>query len=300
MASHCGAPLLPETRIEFQPDNPKLQNSAAYKRYDSYKQADTVGKALQLGASRVDVRFDLSKGFAVLMDAPAIPISKEAKKCKRKAPACSAGSVGDKQSPAACSVVVPRQESATPVSVRTRARIIPGDPILRAVLGHVHKGGFWEDIVLLAIPANAIQRRKYVCSAFMKNLRAQLAKQVPSIEEEFGWVRSLEWQSAAATLGEEVADSNELEVFLQPLNACQLKARALIVASQVLAVYHCLGAQYDHILDNLIEVAQVERVAVARAKSFILEVTDWAHPRSIQAARRSDGRRTFDVESHRP
>ena len=57
MAAHDDA-------IRFQEWNPKKQHTAAWRRYEKYKVATTVGGALNLGARSVDIKYDLDHRFA--------------------------------------------------------------------------------------------------------------------------------------------------------------------------------------------------------------------------------------------
>ena len=50
--------------IRFLERNPKRQKTAAWERYETYKVATTVGDALKLGATLVDIRHDLRHCFA--------------------------------------------------------------------------------------------------------------------------------------------------------------------------------------------------------------------------------------------
>ena len=54
------------TPILFQPDNPHRGGTAAYTRYDLYKNAQSVGAARTLSATPQDLKGDLEKGFAQL------------------------------------------------------------------------------------------------------------------------------------------------------------------------------------------------------------------------------------------
>eukprot|EP00931_Biecheleriopsis_adriatica_P034246 TRINITY_DN1979_c0_g1_i1.p2 TRINITY_DN1979_c0_g1~~TRINITY_DN1979_c0_g1_i1.p2 ORF type:complete len:102 (+),score=35.41 TRINITY_DN1979_c0_g1_i1:65-370(+) len=53
-----------ETRkIQFLVPNPKVVGSDAFKRYQKYMKAQTIGEALKLGAHAGDLQWDRSKGF---------------------------------------------------------------------------------------------------------------------------------------------------------------------------------------------------------------------------------------------
>ena len=54
-------------------DIPKKAGSAAFARYERYMVATTVGGYLDLGGSRADLRYDLSKGYAALPEEMPIP-----------------------------------------------------------------------------------------------------------------------------------------------------------------------------------------------------------------------------------
>ena len=51
--------------IRSQACNPKQCGTAAWERYEKYKVATTVGDALQLGATVVDIKHDLKRCFAM-------------------------------------------------------------------------------------------------------------------------------------------------------------------------------------------------------------------------------------------
>ena len=51
--------------ICFQACNPKRRRTAARERYEAYKVATTVGEALELGATPVDIKHDLTHRFAL-------------------------------------------------------------------------------------------------------------------------------------------------------------------------------------------------------------------------------------------
>jgi len=54
--------------IEFNMKNPKKKNSATYQRYEKYKQAKTKEDAIKLGALLSDIKYDIDKGYAKLLD----------------------------------------------------------------------------------------------------------------------------------------------------------------------------------------------------------------------------------------
>ena len=58
--------------IEFKIENPKRPSSRSYEVYELYKMAKTVGEARRLGASTGHIKYDLSKGHAKLLGAPAV------------------------------------------------------------------------------------------------------------------------------------------------------------------------------------------------------------------------------------
>ena len=50
--------------ILFIEDNPKRPGTQSYERYERYKHATTIGKALEYGMTTADLRYDLTEGFA--------------------------------------------------------------------------------------------------------------------------------------------------------------------------------------------------------------------------------------------
>jgi len=56
--SRAGLQHKADDAIRFVQQNPKTPDSLAYKRYDKYKTAKTVQQALNLGATRPDIRYD--------------------------------------------------------------------------------------------------------------------------------------------------------------------------------------------------------------------------------------------------
>jgi len=54
--------------IEFNMKNPKKKNSATYQRYEKYKHAKTKEDAIKLGAALSDIKYDIDKGYAKLLD----------------------------------------------------------------------------------------------------------------------------------------------------------------------------------------------------------------------------------------
>ncbi|KAJ1448909.1 hypothetical protein M885DRAFT_573568 [Pelagophyceae sp. CCMP2097] len=55
-----------ELALTMERPNPKKAGGAAFARYERYMVATTVGGYLDLGGSRADLRYDLSKGHAAL------------------------------------------------------------------------------------------------------------------------------------------------------------------------------------------------------------------------------------------
>jgi hypothetical protein len=60
-----------QDKTVWQQDNPKRVGSASHDRYERYKGANTVAEALELGASRNDITWDLARGFVVVGEADA-------------------------------------------------------------------------------------------------------------------------------------------------------------------------------------------------------------------------------------
>lgn len=56
-----------KTKINFKKQNPKKEGTKAYEKYEKYKSATTVGKALELGATMRDLQNDFEKGFVAKM-----------------------------------------------------------------------------------------------------------------------------------------------------------------------------------------------------------------------------------------
>ena len=67
-------PLNDSLEIEFDQANPKRAPSASHDLYELYKRARTVGEARRLGATTGHVRYDVKKGFARLVVAPAVVV----------------------------------------------------------------------------------------------------------------------------------------------------------------------------------------------------------------------------------
>ena len=67
-------PLNDSLEIQFDQANPKRAPSASHDLYELYKHARTVGEARRLGATTGHVRYDLKKGFARLVAAPAVVV----------------------------------------------------------------------------------------------------------------------------------------------------------------------------------------------------------------------------------
>ena len=55
--------VVDDSRIRYIQNNPKRVNSSSYERYEHYKHARTITEALELGATRGDVKWDLSHGY---------------------------------------------------------------------------------------------------------------------------------------------------------------------------------------------------------------------------------------------
>ncbi len=51
------------TLIYIDADNPKIEGTSAYNRYELYKKATTIKEAKKLGATAEDIRFDVGKGY---------------------------------------------------------------------------------------------------------------------------------------------------------------------------------------------------------------------------------------------
>lgn len=49
--------------VQYEQKNPKLAGSNAHARYEEYRRARTIGEAVELGASAIDLVFDYNKGF---------------------------------------------------------------------------------------------------------------------------------------------------------------------------------------------------------------------------------------------
>lgn len=54
------------TSIFIDKDNPKKVGSAAYDRFELYKEARTIGQAKKMGATSEDIRFDTARGYIKL------------------------------------------------------------------------------------------------------------------------------------------------------------------------------------------------------------------------------------------
>lgn len=55
--------LLDADRVSYKKENPKKHGCMAYKRYQKYSRAKTVGEAVKLGALAIDLVFDYNHGF---------------------------------------------------------------------------------------------------------------------------------------------------------------------------------------------------------------------------------------------
>ena len=53
----------PGIKVAYQQRNPKAANSAAYRRYEQYKHASTVGEAFDAGATSMDINHDYRRGY---------------------------------------------------------------------------------------------------------------------------------------------------------------------------------------------------------------------------------------------
>ena len=56
-----------KTKINFKKQNPKKEGTKAHEKYEKYKSATTIGKALELGATMRDLQNDFEKGFVAKM-----------------------------------------------------------------------------------------------------------------------------------------------------------------------------------------------------------------------------------------
>ena len=57
-----------DVAIEFNMQNPRKKKSATYQRYEKYKHAKTKEDAIKLGAALSDIKYDIDKGYAKLLD----------------------------------------------------------------------------------------------------------------------------------------------------------------------------------------------------------------------------------------
>lgn len=55
-----------EIKIYFQQQNPKKKDTAAYRRYEKYKKANTIKEAKELGALSVDFKWDKAGGYMTI------------------------------------------------------------------------------------------------------------------------------------------------------------------------------------------------------------------------------------------
>ena len=62
--------------IHIEQENPKRAGTASYERYERYKYAATLEEMLQLGGTRADYKYDMSKGFLVVLQGSAGAVSR--------------------------------------------------------------------------------------------------------------------------------------------------------------------------------------------------------------------------------
>ena len=71
-----------KTKINFTKKNPKKPNTKAFEKYEKYKSATTIGKALELGATMRDLQNDFEKGFVAKMKVAQAKISRDPNKAQ--------------------------------------------------------------------------------------------------------------------------------------------------------------------------------------------------------------------------
>ena len=59
--------LTSSTRCRFQSDNPKAAASQAHSRYEAYKSSQTIGAAFGSGCTRLDLQFDMDRGYLIVL-----------------------------------------------------------------------------------------------------------------------------------------------------------------------------------------------------------------------------------------
>ena len=64
--------LDPDMGINFVHDNPKRPGSRSHELFEAYKTSKTVGEAMQKGATKGHLRYDLTKGYAKLAQSAAV------------------------------------------------------------------------------------------------------------------------------------------------------------------------------------------------------------------------------------
>ena len=62
--------------IHIEQENPKRAGTASYERYERYKTATTLEEMLQLGGTRADYKYDMAKGFLVVLQGSAGAVSR--------------------------------------------------------------------------------------------------------------------------------------------------------------------------------------------------------------------------------
>ena len=62
--------------IHIEQENPKRAGTASYERYERYKTASTLEEMLQLGGTRADYKYDMAKGFLVVLQGSAGAVSR--------------------------------------------------------------------------------------------------------------------------------------------------------------------------------------------------------------------------------
>ena len=62
-----------DLKISYQKENPKKPGSAAHARYEKYKKANTLKRAMELGAFRGDLIFDGDRGYMKVVEEARAP-----------------------------------------------------------------------------------------------------------------------------------------------------------------------------------------------------------------------------------
>ena len=196
--------------------NPKKQHTAAWRRYEKYKVATTVGGALNLGARSVDIKYDLDHRFATKHFATPPPQSEPLQAHVNEVAEASLHTASYKHPP-------PPADHPLPARSTNRARAATASLRAAPVKRCSHSRGVDEELVLvpagdpsaMCIPGSSRETHGSLASEREVQQQAELTQDLQTqLQTERIAVLRLEgelevWKAEATSKEREIAELNQ-------------------------------------------------------------------------------------------